>query len=239
MVQIDVDRLLGDTWAHFKKNWLRFSLLFLAYSLLVYLVSMLSAPDEVTMAAIARAAANQDQVTLSEIYMQELFSWKMLVQLVFAVILMSVFSVVFVRVALRACRGEAEITLDNVVSAFRVPVNAYLRVIGVNIIVSILTSLGCYMCILPGLFLWARLMLATTLVIDNPEMGVFEAIGRSWQMTKGNSFSLTMVTIAAVFICIAGLCLCCVGIIPAAAYVYLLPVVAYLILSQDETEPSN
>ena len=45
-------------------------------------------------------------------------------------------------------------------------------------------------CIIPVFFIAPRLIIAPLYIIDNPEMGVGEAIERSWKDTKDNVMSL-------------------------------------------------
>lgn len=72
-------------------------------------------------------------------------------------------------------------------------------------------------CVLPGIYLSARLSYAGMMILDNPEIDILEAIKKSWNMTEGNVWNLILLSILFLFVVLAGLVCCCVGFFFAAA----------------------
>ena len=109
--------------------------------------------------------------------------------------------------------------------------NVVLRYILANILVAVATYVSLFFCIIPVFFIAPRLIIAPLYIIDNPGMGVGEAIDRSWKDTKGNVIPLLALGLIAVLISVLGVICCFVGIVPASVLIYIILVVAYLILS--------
>ena len=89
--------------------------------------------------------------------------------------------------------------------------HTYLYYLGVNIVFSLIVTIGCLFCILPGIFLAVRLMFAPMIAINHPELTFSEAFTRSWQMTKGHFWQLIGLYLLIILINILGLICCCVG----------------------------
>lgn len=89
--------------------------------------------------------------------------------------------------------------------------HTYLYYLGVNIVYSLIVTIGCLFCVLPGIFLAVRLMFAPMIAINHPELTFSEAFTRSWQMTKGHFWQLIGLYLLIILINILGLICCCVG----------------------------
>lgn len=72
--------------------------------------------------------------------------------------------------------------------------DAFLPFVGLSIVTTIGVILGFIAIIFPGLYLMARWSLAQPLLLSK-RMGVFEAIGGSWERTAGSEFSIILVVI--------------------------------------------
>lgn len=105
------------------------------------------------------------------------------------------------------------------------------RYLAVSILVGLATYVALFCCIIPVFFIAPRLIIAPLYIIDNPGMGVGEAIDRSWKDTKGNVIPLLALGLIAVLISVLGVICCFVGIVPASVLIYIILVVAYLFLS--------
>ena len=123
---------------------------------------------------------------------------------------------------------------DNEISFshWKLDLSVYVKYVVVNFLVDIIVGLGYLCCILPGLFLQARLSFAKIHAIDCPNEGILDHIEASWEMTRGNSMTLIGLCLVQFFIIIVGLILCCIGVLPALVLVAFSDIVAYLILTR-------
>ena len=122
-------------------------------------------------------------------------------------------------------------------SGFKMPVKTYLNYLLVTIIMSIIVSIGTICCLIPGIFLAARLSLAPSYVLEHPEGSIGEAIERSWNMTKGNFWNIFGLGVIYVLFCFIGLLCCCIGVYFAQAIGYFMLAVVYFTLSKHTEAP--
>lgn len=105
----------------------------------------------------------------------------------------------------------------------------------VTIIVGIIAAVSMNFCYIPFFIIYPRVMLAPIYIIDNPKMGIGDAIEQSWNATKDNIWKLLLLGVIARLISYLGVLLLGVGAFPAEAFTNAMLVVVYLILSgQDE-----
>lgn len=105
----------------------------------------------------------------------------------------------------------------------------------VTIIVVIIAVVAACMCYIPFFIIYPRVMLAPIYIIDNPKMGIGDAIEQSRNATKGNVVKLLLLGVIAYVITSIGSMLLWIGLVPAFAFTNAMLVVVYLILSgQDE-----
>ena len=105
----------------------------------------------------------------------------------------------------------------------------------VTIIVGIIAAVSMNFCYIPFFIIYPRVMLAPIYIIDNPKMGIGDAIEQSWNATKDNIWKLLLLGVIARLISYLGALLLGVGALPAEAFVNVMLVMVYLILSgQDE-----
>lgn len=106
---------------------------------------------------------------------------------------------------LAVARVSAELYLGRDLSlgrAYRDAAGKYLAVLGAVVMAFVFESVGYIFLIIPGIFLYIRLVLAPVTVILEAT-GPFNAIERSWRLTKGNwwrIFWLLLLTSITVFI---------------------------------------
>lgn len=139
-----------------------------------------------------------------------------------------------INIALKLTRGTMK-SFDLV--GFKMPFKTYANFVAATIITAIIISLGTVLCIIPGIFLAARLSLVPVYLIDHPDAGVGEAINHSWEHTKGNFWNLFGLGLVYVLLCIAGLVCCCVGVYFAQAIGYFMITVTYFTLCGEEKTP--
>lgn len=105
----------------------------------------------------------------------------------------------------------------------------------VTIIVVIIAVVSMNFCYIPFFIIYPRVMLAPIYIIDNPKMGIGDAIEQSWNATKDNIWRLLLLGVIARLISYLGVLLLGVGAFPAEAFTNVMLVMVYLILSgQDE-----
>jgi hypothetical protein len=83
---------------------------------------------------------------------------------------------------LAGVRGK---TLD-VGAAFNQPLQHYLKVIAVQIIVGLIALVSFLALIVPFFFVFPRVILATYFQADNPDMDILDSIRASWDKTNGH-----------------------------------------------------
>jgi uncharacterized membrane protein len=114
---------------------------------------------------------------------------------------------------LKASRNEPFKTYDMFM-AFQNIWNVVLA----NILVSIIVGIGFALLIVPGIIFACRLAFVSYLVIDQ-KMEAIEAVKKSWEMTRGHTWTIFGMAIMSFFIAIAGLICLGVGIFPAIMWI--------------------
>lgn len=115
----------------------------------------------------------------------------------------------------------------------------------VTIIVVIIAVVSMNFCYIPFFIIYPRVMLAPIYIIDNPKMGIGDAIEQSWNATKDNIWKLLLLGVIARLISYLGVLLLGVGVFPAEAFTNVMLVMVYLILSghdelaQDDVAPKE
>ena len=90
----------------------------------------------------------------------------------------------------------------------------YLHIILANVLKSALIMLGMVFLIIPGIIISCRLAFVSYLVMDKKRDPII-AIEESWKLTKGYGWTIFFMGITSVFICILGLLMLFIGILPA------------------------
>lgn len=94
----------------------------------------------------------------------------------------------------------------------------YLSIILANLLVFALVALGFFALIIPGIIIACRLTFVSYLVMDK-KLDPIEAVETSWRMTRGHGWTIFFMGFVSFFICLSGLLLLFVGIIPAAIWI--------------------
>lgn len=128
------------------------------------------------------------------------------------------------------CLGKPYETMGQI---FKVDINQLAIFFAVNVVYAIVICLGCCLFIIPGIWLAVRLVYAPMLAAtQGASFG--EAFSRSWEMTKGNFWSLLLLGIVAILIAIMGFVACCVGYLFAAVIVEFMLVLSFFVLKPEE-----
>lgn len=135
-----------------------------------------------------------------------------------------IFSVGFITLILKLTSGA----LQRVTFAtYKQPIIVYLKYIAVEFLSGIAVLIGGLLCIIPGIFLFAKLQFAPYYILDHPEAGINDAFKVSWKLTNNNFWNVLGLSILNHIICIVGMLCCGIGIIFAVPYTYLVMSTAY------------
>lgn len=91
-------------------------------------------------------------------------------------------------------------------------------VVFASILVSIIVGIGIVLLIVPGIIFACRLAFVPYLVMDQ-KMEAIEAVKKSWEMTKGYTWTIFGMAVMSFFIAIAGLICLGVGLFPAYIWI--------------------
>lgn len=212
MEDLSVSFIFGQAWELTKKHLLRLVLAtFLIYALGGAISTWIMIPPGGSFADIATSKDPNYGANI------------------ISTIISIVFSVGVYTGILRICRGEG--TLD--LSCFSRPLSVYLKYFCVDLLFAIIVGVGLVLLIVPGIYFAARLCLAPIYAIDNPEVGIIDALKRSWAATEGHVLELIGLGIVAFFIGILGVLACCVGIFVAIPVGWIATALIYLVLSSQ------
>jgi len=109
---------------------------------------------------------------------------------------------------IKAMRDE-EADIKTLFDGFR---TQYLNIVLANLIVAALVIIGIVMLIIPGIIIGCRLAFVSYLVMDK-NMEAIKAVEESWRMTRGYGWTIFGMGVIAIFVFIAGLICCFVGVI--------------------------
>jgi len=92
------------------------------------------------------------------------------------------------------------------------------NVVIANILVGVIVGIGFALLIVPGIIFACRLAFVSYLVMDQ-KMEAIEAVKKSWEMTRGYSWTIFGMAIMSFFMALAGLICLGVGIFPAIMWI--------------------
>jgi uncharacterized membrane protein len=116
---------------------------------------------------------------------------------------------------LKASRGD-KLEIKDVFEPFKNYWNAVLA----SLLVSVIVVLGTILLIVPGIIFACKLAFTPYLVVDR-KMNVIDAIKESWRMTGGHSWTVFLIGLLTIPICIAGLICFGIGIIISLMWINL------------------
>ncbi len=109
----------------------------------------------------------------------------------------------------------------------------YWKFVTTSVIVFLITIIGTFLCIIPGVWFGLRLQYATYIVLDEDDVSIFRAIKKSWQITRGNFLRLLAFGILSFFIYLLGIACCFIGIFVTIPWVLLADMTIYMILTRE------
>jgi hypothetical protein len=207
---LDLSYVINTAWEAFKKQWVKLSLMMLGLLVLVSCISLLIS---------VQPPVTNDAMELLTWYGNNAFTLCLSYGIP-ALIQMIIVSYIYKEI-LYAFKG-VQINLS---------IDVILRFVVVSFIVSLLSYLSMLMCLIPAFFVMPRLIIASIYVLDQPGMSIGQAISASWRDTKGNVINLILLGLVAIGVSLLGMLACGVGIIPASAFLYVMMIVIYLVLT--------
>jgi zinc-ribbon domain len=104
--------------------------------------------------------------------------------------------------------------------------DCYWRLLGATLIISVLTVIGAMLCVIPA-FIVAGLCFFTLPLIVERNLGVFEAMQASRDVTRGNLLMFTLFAFVVQLLASAGSYACYVGLLATWPLMFTMTVVAY------------
>jgi uncharacterized membrane protein len=144
---------------------------------------------------------------------------------ILSIAIQCVFQVGWIRIWVRAVRGEKPSLGDMFGALDRLG-----ALLVATLIMSIAIHIGMLLCLIPGIMLACGLLLTPYYVVD-AKMGPFAALQASWQATKGQKWDILFFLIVVLGVLILGLLALGIGIFVAMPIVGLATTVIYLRLS--------
>lgn len=221
MVFFSVSDVLERSWELTKRYGIVLVIVYFVLYLIQYFVGNLFTPA-IDVDALQSALEDQDFNAIMKMYYSNPTG------MILSAILSAVIMLGFINCLLQLAKGTAdEVKIDH----WKLDINVYVKYVVIAIVVKITTTIGYCCCIIPGLFLDARLKFAAVRAIDCPEDDIMGCVKASWNVTSGNVMNLIFLVLAEIAIVIIGFMVCCVGYLPAVVIVSFADVVAYLVLS--------
>lgn len=228
MKQIVIGDVLNQAWELTKKHWAPVLICMIGTYIITSIISSILGPNQFDLMHLQdEISRNQDtQYVLSQL--TQMYSQAgpaaLISNLIHLIIMVGVYQTL-----LNVVRRSSDFTFD----AWKLPANLYVKVVVTDIIVGIICGIGFFCCIVPGIYLKARLQFTSYYLLEHQETGIGEALSASWNMTEGNAMNLSLLLVVFFFMGILGLLCCCVGLILVEIIVYLATVICYVTLAPE------
>jgi uncharacterized membrane protein len=138
-----------------------------------------------------------------------------LFNLVYAVLILMPVSYGCSWVYLKAVRGEP-FKVTDIFFAYQ----SFGNILLANLLVGLIVGAGFVMLIIPGIIFACKLSFVPYLVMDE-KMEAVDAIRKSWNMTKGFSWTIFLMGVVSAFVGLGGLICFVIGIFPAIIWISL------------------
>lgn len=138
------------------------------------------------------------------------------------------FSAMWIRGALNVANGQR---FGNLTQGI-----AWLQVFIAALIVSVATTIGIILCVLPGVLVAVLTMFTNYFIIDKNQSAL-DAIKSSFTLVKDNVGAVVLFILLAFAVSLVGLLACCIGIIVAAPIVILAQTYTYRVLQGEPVAP--
>lgn len=138
------------------------------------------------------------------------------------------FMALLVRGALNVANGQGFTNLTQGID--------WLQILIASLIISVATTIGLFLCVLPGLVVGLLTMFTNYFIIDKNQSAL-EAIKSSFNLVKDNVGSVLLFVLLSIVATVAGLLACCIGIVVATPIVILAQAYTYRTLQGEPVAP--
>ena len=209
---------IGEGWELFTKQWQNWIVLALIAAVVVIAVMI---PFYVLIFGAQFAASRSETSEISGAMMGGSILLRLVVQIVISVVT-ALLSAGFYQAAFKQLRG-GQVSVEDMKGVLQ-----HLGpMLGAAIILGILQSIGTLLCIIPGFIVMGLFMFTFPLIVER-NLGMFDAMSASLDVTKKNLIMFTLFAIVVqVVIPIVGVIACCVGLLVAYPLVFLIYACAY------------
>ncbi|MBE7324635.1 hypothetical protein IEQ44_08215 [Nocardioides sp. Y6] len=138
------------------------------------------------------------------------------------------FMALLVRGALNVANGQGFTNLTQGID--------WLQILIASLIISVATTIGLILCVLPGLVVGLLTMFTNYFIIDKNQSAL-EAIKSSFNLVKDNVGSVLLFVLLSIVATVAGLLACCIGIVVATPIVILAQAYTYRTLQGEPVAP--
>ena len=229
MKRINISEVLSQACELTKKHWATFLVCFIGVIVVQMIIGAIFGGSSQLAMLQLQAQAQQDPALVLQNAMQALtasLGSSIVSGIVSFILMVGVFQTL-----LNCGRGHGDFTID----AWKQPAALYLKMFIAQIIVEIIVLIGLVFCVLPGLYLYARLQFYSFYMLDHKNCGVMDGIEASWNATKEDGLILLLLGLLYILLMLLGILCCCVGVIVAEMVVYFACVVCYLTLMSNNT----
>lgn len=230
MKELSVSDSISQGWELAKKHGLLLAVFVLVIGIVMSLLNSFVMPSGF-MEEYAKVLQGGDPESLQRLALQ--MSAGSTVISVIQTVIEVFFMAGFCATIMKLVRGIMEkVSLDG----FKMPAMTYLKYFAVCIIIGLAVGIGSVLCIIPGIFFAVRLAFADWYILDHPEAGIGEAISASWNMTKGNFWSVFGLLLSEIGIILLGFLCCCIGVYFAIPFALFAESCAYATLHENLVE---
>ena len=223
MDTIHVSEVVSEAWDFTKKHWLKMLLINLFVAIIGSCISVIFLPsgywDVVHSVSQGNANALQQLSTMASDQMGTIISY--FVNIFFAIVIYNAILLVV--------RGKEDRV--SVSKGIALPVMTYLKIYVAMILVSIVIMLGFVLCIIPGIWVASRLCMTQMILIEDENIGVIDAIKKSWTLTDNYSLKLIGLAFVGILLIILGYICCCVGWLITMTIFFFMIVIFYVKLT--------
>jgi uncharacterized membrane protein len=205
---LSVGDIVNQSWDIVKKNVWIFAGVFLVLVLVELFFNMLFGIGGVG----AAAAVNPGNT--AEI-LAAMFGASFLLYFLVSIIVQAIFYLGYLKMALIAADGG-----EPTLSAFAISARKVINVIIAYFLFEILMVIGLILCIVPGIIVASRLYFFFFFIIDE-DCGPIEALSKSWEATKGETWNIVLLLLAFLLVNIVGAICCGVGLLVTVPMSYI------------------
>lgn len=122
--------------------------------------------------------------------------------------------------------------------SFNMPFGTYLKFLFLYIVCGFIIAIGTCCCIVPGVYLAAKLLFAPMCVLDNKNVSIQDTFKMSWHSTDSHIGTMLVLGILSGLLIAIGICCCGIGLWVAGSFVYCLQASVYVALNpKDQEQP--